>query len=64
MIDKEDYLCLFIKVVLPNTEIKLRYFHFGQNILRRVNNNYFNSLFRNNIRAKIIVFESKALDST
>ena len=41
--------------------MKLCYFHLRQNILRRINNNYFKSLFKNNFWSKIIVFGAKAL---
>ena len=61
MIDKEDAIIIAIKSIWPNIQIKLCYFHFGQNILRRVNNNYFKSLLKNNYWPNIIVFGAKAL---
>ena len=61
MIDKEDAICSSIKTIWPNTEIKLCYFHFGQTILKRVNNNYFKNLIRNNPSIEKIIYGSKAL---
>ena len=61
MIDKEDAICSSNKTIWPNAEIKLCYFHFGQNILKRVNNNYFKNLIRNKISIEKIVYGSKAL---
>ena len=62
MIDKEeDDIIIAIKYIWTMTQIKLCYFHFVQNILRRVNNIYFKSLFKNNYWLNIIVFGSKAL---
>lgn len=48
MIDKEDVICSSIKTICTNAEIKLCYFHFRQNILKRVNNNYFKIILRSN----------------
>lgn len=56
MIDKEYSIILAIKSIWIKIQIKLCYFHFGQNILRRVNINYFKSLFKNNYWPNIIVF--------
>ena len=61
MIDKEDAIIIAIKSIWPNTKIKLCYFHFRQNIIRKVKNNYFKSLFKNNYWLNIIVFGSKTL---
>ena len=61
MIDKEDAICSSIKTIWPNAEIKLCYFHFGQTILKRVNNNYFKNLIRNNPSIEKIIYGSKAL---
>lgn len=61
MIDKESAAVAAIKLNWVNPNIKLCYFHFGMNINKRVNNNYFKNLFINKIWCERIVYGAKAL---
>lgn len=61
MIDKKDTIIASINLNWFNPNIKLCYFHFGMNINKRVNNNYFKNLFRNKVWCEPIVYGDKAL---
>ena len=47
--DKELAILNSIKKIFPQTKIRLCYFHFSNNIKKRINNNIFKELFNSNI---------------
>ena len=60
-IDKELAILNAIKKIFPQTKIRLCYFHFSNNINKRINNNIFKDLFESNIISLHCVFGCKAL---
>ena len=60
-IDKELAIINACKKIFPQTKIKLCYFHFSNNIKKRINNLVFKDLFNSNPIALQCVFGCKAL---
>lgn len=60
-IDKEKAIIAASLKIFPQTKIRLCYFHFSNNIKKRVNNNLFKVMFNSNINALKCVYGCKGL---